>query len=64
MSDEVNFKEELRQMCDQLTFEVEQKELAVLAAPTRLQQKQQAVESVFARFKAELEQVENGFVKP
>jgi len=39
VSDEVNFKEELRQICDQLTFEVEQKELAVLAAPTRLQQK-------------------------
>ena len=36
VSDEVNFKDELRQMCEQLTFEVEQKELAVLAAPTRL----------------------------
>ena len=28
--------EELRGICDQLIFEVEQKELAVLAAPTRL----------------------------
>ena len=36
-ADDVNFKEELRRICDQLTFEVEQKELAVLAAPTRLQ---------------------------
>ena len=64
ISDEVNFKEELRQMCDQLTFEVEQKELAVLAAPTRLQQKKEAVQSVFSRFRSELEQVEGKFVKP
>ena len=51
-------------MCEQLTFEVEQKELAVLAAPTRLQQKRQAVDSVFSRFRSELEKVENGFVRP
>lgn len=38
-NDDVNFKEELRSICDQLIFEVEQKELAVLAAPTRLMQK-------------------------
>jgi len=36
----------------------------VLAAPTRLQQKKEAVQSVFNRFRAELEQVEGGFVKP
>ena len=62
--DDVNFKEELKQICEQLTFEVEQKELAVLAAPTRLMQKRQAVEAVYSKFKAELEMVENGFLKP
>lgn len=62
--DDVNFKEELRTICDQLTFEVEQKELAVLAAPTRLMQKRQAVEAVYNKFKAELEAVETGFLKP
>lgn len=60
----MNFKEELRQICDQLIFEVEQKELAVLAAPTRLMQKRMAVESVYNKFKYELELVENGFLKP
>ena len=60
----MNFKEELRQICEQLTFEVEQKELAVLAAPTRLMQKRQAVEAVYNKFKAELEQVESGYLKP
>ena len=62
--DDVNFKEELKQICEQLTFEVEQKELAVLAAPTRLMQKRLAVEAVYSKFKAELEMVENGFLKP
>ena len=60
----MNFKEELRRICDQLTFEVEQKELAVLAAPTRLNQKRVAVENVYAKFKAELENVEKGFMPP
>ena len=62
--DDVNFKEELKQICEQLTFEVEQKELAVLAAPTRLLQKRLAVEAVYNKFKSELEMVENGFLKP
>ena len=54
----------MKQICEQLTFEVEQKELAVLAAPTRLMQKRLAVEAVYSKFKAELEMVENGFLKP
>ena len=36
----------------------------MLAAPTRLQQKRQAVENVYNKFKAELLQVESGFIKP
>lgn len=36
----------------------------MLAAPTRLMQKRQAVESVFSKFKAELEHVEGCFQKP
>ena len=35
-----------------------------MAAPTRLMQKRQAVEAVYSKFKAELEMVENGFLKP
>ena len=50
MHDDVNFKTELKQICDQLAFEVEQKELAILAAPTRLQQKREAIENVYMRF--------------
>jgi hypothetical protein len=63
-NDDVNFKEELKQIVDQITFEVEQKELAVLAAPTRLQQKRKAVESIYNKFRSELEAVENGFCRP
>ena len=36
----------------------------MLAAPTRLQQKRQAVEGVYRKFRQELELVESGFVKP
>lgn len=36
----------------------------MLAAPTRLMQKRQAVETVYNRFKAELEHVESGYLKP
>ena len=35
-----------------------------MAAPTRLMQKRQAVEAVYSKFKAELEMVEHGFLKP
>ena len=63
-NDDVNFKEELRQICDQLIFEVEQKELAVLAAPTRLQQHQNAVEAIFAKFRNELVSIEDGYKVP
>ena len=51
----MNFKEELTRICEQLAFEVEQKELAVLAAPTKLQQKKEAIESIYDKFRAELE---------
>ena len=54
-SDDVNFKEELTRICEQLAFEVEQKELAVLAAPTKLQQKKEAIEGIYDKFRAELE---------
>ena len=63
-ADDVNFKQELNMICDQLAFEVEQKELAVLAAPTKLQQKKEAIEGIYEKFRSELELVEKGFVLP
>ena len=51
-------------MVDQITFEVEQKELAVLAAPTRLQEKKTAVDKVFQRYRKELNDLEDGFQEP
>ena len=64
LGDEVNYKGQLKQMIDQITFEVEQKELAVLAAPTRLQEKKLAVEKVFNKYKGELKNLEEGFQEP
>ena len=64
LGDEINYKDQLKQMVEQLTFEVEQKELYVLAAPTRLQEKKLAVEQVFNKYKDELRDLEEGFKEP
>ena len=64
MSEEANFKEQLMQIIDQITFEVEQKELAILAAPTRLEEKRNAVQDIYDRYKRELEVLETDFNEP
>ena len=51
-------------MVNQITFEVEQKELAILAAPTRLEDKRQALEMIFSKYKKELEYVDQAFADP
>ena len=63
-AEELNFKEQLTQLIDQITFEVEQKELAILSAPTRLEDKRAAVEKIYMRYRRDLEQVETAFAEP